>query len=503
LRCVLESDFQSDRRQGQELPDSFQAKLVRAQRIVAEKSRLSNIRRVLMMGFGAWMIHLFETSRIQATELDDLLYPAQAEFLEASVLYEIFSLHVADQKIDDLTEWNSWELDEKPNFEGEVTASWLMFDQWIARYYAIRMLDLMPIGQNASIPELKPLSNSKGTLDVVRSQISYLETTPIWQEYLHTSEPSFEQRKIVLLEIHRAAAEKQRILEEIELVNQPLDSDKISAFIEEVKKAWLESSALRQLFVHFGNYVPRPNADPPGGLLAIGINELTDKGAYVNQTRIGYPDWGSSYGRGLANGEEILIASDINNPTLDEISLEDLDEILKRKLGELRASGLNPVILCNRKMVFETLTKSERFQYGWRVQDQELLRKMGAVGLYDEAFVIDIEIPDSTRLILVDIKAYAKLVQYRPTEKEDFPLSISIETLSDEEAAKILQKNPDWAKDSETGAMLDQEAAIRKIRQHVHLQIWQRFRLEDKNPDAVRIIKVAHRPSESSPGEAT
>lgn len=495
--------YQSDRGQGQALPDTFQAELVRAQSIVTEKYRLSNIRRVLMMGFGAWMIHLFETNRIQATELFDLLYPAQAEFLEASILYETYSLQVTDHRIDDLTEWNSWELDEKPNVEGEVSASWLMFDQWIARYYTIRMLDLMPIGKDVSIPELKPLSNSKGTLDVVRGQISYLETTPIWQEYLHTREPSFEQRKNVLLEIHRAAAEKQRILEEIELVKQPLDSDKINAFIEEVKKAWLENSALRKLFVHYGNFILRPDVDPPEGLLAYGINELTDKGAFVNQTRIGYPDWGSSYGRGLAKGEEILIASDINSPTSDEISLEDLDEKLIQKLVELRSLGLNPVILCNRKMVFETLNKSKRFQYGWRVQDQELLRKIGAVGLYDEAFVIDIEAPDSSRLILVDIQAYAKLVQYRPTETEDFPLSISIETLSDEEAAEILLKNPDWAKDSKTGAMLDQEAAIRKIRQHVHLQIWQRFRLEDKNPNAVRIIKVAHHLSEPSPGEAT
>ena len=495
-------NIQNEHRQGQPLPDAFQAELSRAQRIVAEKTRLSNIRRVLMLGFGAWLIHLFEINRIQATELFDLLYPADAEFLETGILYEAYSLHLADHKIDDLTEWTSWELDERPGTEGEVSVSWLQFDKWIARFYVIRMLELMPTSPNVSIPELKPLANSKGTLDIVRQQVNYLGITPAWQEYLHTGEPAFEQRKKVLIEIHQAAADQQRILEEIELVNQPLDSEKIRAFIKEVEKTWLESSALRTLFTYYGNYIPRPKADPPEGLLAFGIDELTDKGAYVNQTRIGYPDWGGSYGRGLANGEELFIASEIDGAIPTEISIEDLDRALLQNLGELRSSGFNPVILCNRKMIFGTLKKSEHFQHSWRVQNKEFLKQMGAVGLYDKVPVIDIDISDSSRLTLVDFRVYAKLVQYRPTESEDFPLYVSIETINEEQAAEILLKRPEWAKDSETGDTLDLDSAIRKIRQHVYIRIWQRFRLEDKNPDAVRIIQIEQYPSQTPLGEA-
>jgi len=487
-------DMQREQIRDQIIPEAFQQEYHRTHEIVRQKNRIENIRRLLMMGIGAWLIHLFETGRFTSTDLFELLSSVAAEFLSAENMYEVYCTYLPTGMIHDLTDWTSWELEEKPETPGEPTFSALAFDSWLARYYVIRMLELMPTNENMALPDLKPFINSKGTLDTVKSQLTYIDNTPVWQDHLNINEPTYRYRADILLQIHQTAANQQEILEEIELVNQPLDQDKIKAFIKDVQKSWLESATLRTLFVYYKKYEPRPNADPPEGLLAFGVHELDDKGAYVQQNRIGYPDWGGAYGRSLGNSEEKLLSAEMLNLESTAVSEDDLDSVIQQTLAEMQSSAYTPIILCERSVLFETIYKSPHFKARWRAQNS-LLDQLGAQGLYEDSLVFGLVGLQDKRIVLLDFRAYATLVQYRPTEKDDFPLYVSIEEISAEKAGEILNKNPDWAKHPKTKEPLSEEAALRRIQRRVIIQIRERFRLENINPKAGKALQIIDVPN--------
>ncbi len=470
--------------------------------IISQKNRVESTRRVLMIGIGAWLIHLFETSRLTSSDLSNHLVTIAVEFLTVDSLYDAFSGYLINEGVHDLADWTSWELEEKPETPGEVTSSPLAFEKWLAYFYVIRMLELMPTNESMALPELKPFINSERTLDIVKQQLTQLESNPLWQEYLHVSEPIYKYRAKVLIQIHQKAADQQHILDEIELVHQPFDEDKIRAFAENVRKSWLDSATLRALFVYYNKYEPRPGINPPEGLLAFGVHELDDKGAYVNQNRVGYPDWGGAYGRSLGNSEDSILITDMLRQESNIVLEDELDEVIKQALTELRSLGYVPVILCESSILFERIYKSPHFHGRWRVQNS-LLDQLGAEGLFEDTLVFNLREFQDKSIVLIDIKAYATLVQYRPTEKDDFPLFVHIEEITDVRAREILSNNQEWAIHTKTGEVLDDETAIRQIKRHVIIQISERFRLENINPQAGKVFRIIDKSINVPAQEAT
>jgi len=482
-------DMQREHYQGQEISESFQQEYQRAYEIVRQKNRLENIRRVLMVGNGAWLIHLFETERLTSTDFFDNLSSVDVEFLSAELLYDVFCNHISVDKTYHLTDWTSWELEEIPESPGEPTFSALAFDTWLARYYTIRMIALMPTNKDMAPPELKPNINSKGTLDAITNQLIHLDDTPLWQDYLHINKSTYKFQKNVLLQIHQTAVEQRETIDEIELVHQPLDQEKIKSFIENVNMSWLESATLRALFVYYKKYEPRPQVDPPEDLLAYGVNTLDEKGAYVQQDRIGYPDWGGSYGRNLGRTENVLLSEELLVLGSTAIPENDPETSIRLSLAEMKSLGYTPIILCEKSLLFGTLYKSSHFLARWRLQN-DLVELLNAYGLYDDTLVFTINGLSDKTLVLLDFNVFATLVQYRPTDEKDFPLHISIEEITLERAREILERNPDWALHPENKEALSEEAALRRIQQHVHVQIWERFRLENINIKAGRVLRV-------------
>ena len=493
-------DMQRDQYRGQEIPEAFQQEYQHAREIIKQKDRLENTRRVFIMGIGAWLIHLYETDRLTSSDLFEHLLSVDAEFLSADVLYDVYCNYLSADKVHNLTDWTSWELEEKPETPGVSTFSALAFDTWLARYYTIRMIALMPTNEDMAPPELKPNINSDSTSDTIVSQLTHLEDTPIWQDYLQVNKSTYEHRKKVLIQIHQTAVDQQKTLDEIEIAHKPLDQEKIKNFFENVEKSWLETSTLRTLFVYYKKYKPRPDAEPPEDLLAYGVNRLDEKGAYVQQNRVGYPDWGGSYGRSLGNSEDAILSA--NLLSLESISIQDneLATSISENLKKMKSLGYSPIILCERSLLFGSIYKLSNFQARWRTQN-ELGELLNAQGLYDDTLVFPIWSMSKKTIVLIDLKSFATLVQYRPTDGKDFPLHILIEEISDERAKEILVKNPDWSMHPKTEEKLSEEASIRRIQQHVHVQILERFRLEDIDKKAGRLLRVLDETNDTSDRE--
>jgi hypothetical protein len=482
-------DMRKQQFQAQQVPEAFQKEYRRSHAIVRQRNRIENTRHVLLIGVGAWLIHLFEAGRLTANDLRDQITTIDADFLSAEDMYDVYCNYIPTEKIHDLTDWTSWELEEKPETPGEVTVSSLAFDRWLECYYVIRMLELMPANENMALPNAKPFVESKGTLNTVKNQLTYLENNSPWQDYLHVDEPIYRTRANTLIHFHQTAADEQERLEEIELAIKPLDQIKIRSFAEDVQKSWLESGTLRNLFIFFDKYEQRPNADSPDGLLPFGVQKFDEKAAYVNQDRIGYPDWGGIYGRSLGNSEDAMLSAVMLNLDLKSILEEDFDSAIQQTVAEMKSSGYTPIILCERSILFGIMYKSPYFQTRWRAQNS-LVEQLDANGLYEDCLVFSLGSLTDRRLIILDFRSYADLVQYRPLNEANFPLYISIEEISAAKAGEILDKNPDWAKHPKTKEPISEEAALRRIQQHVIIQIWERFRLENINPDAGRVIQI-------------
>jgi hypothetical protein len=364
------------------------------------------------------------------------------------------------------------------------------------------MLELMPANEHMALPSLKPFFNSSSILDMVKNQLSYLEKSPAWQDYLHVTDPAYEYRANVLVKLHQAAADEQEVLEEIDIVRQPLDQEKVNAFRDDVQKSWLENSFLRKLFTHHKKFEAHPDSEPPDDLQAYGVHELSEKEPYIKQNRIEYPDWGTAYGRALANSEDRLLIAQILGVETNTTTENELDNAIIVRIAEMTSAGYSPIILCERTLLYQILYKSRHFRGHWALQNS-LLDRLSGYGLYEETMVFSINgVPEKT-IIILDLGAYATLVQYRPTEKNDFPLCISIDEISVEKAGSILEKNPSWAINPRTEETLSEEAAIRRIQQNVTIQIWERFRLENVNPKAGKIIQVIDAPKDIPTQETT
>lgn len=488
-------EIQTEQSQEQPVPESLKQRYLQAKAIVREKERVGGTRKALMVGIGAWLLHLFETGRLTAPNLSDYRSSVDMEFLSASEMYELYCVYLDTRKINDLTDWTSWELAERPESVDESGGGALVFDNWLSRYYVIRMLELMPANEHMALPSLKSFFNSASILDMVKNQLSYLEKSPAWQDYLHVTDPAYKYRANALVKLHQAAADEQEVLEEIDIVRQPLDQEKVNAFRDDVQKSWLENSFLRKLFTHHRKFEMHPDREPPNDLQAYGVHELSEKEAYIKQNRIEYPNWGATYGRALGNSEDQLLAAQILGVETKTTMENDLDNAIILRIAEMTSAGYSPIILCERTLLYQLIYKSPHFRGHWALQNS-LLDRLSGHGLYEETMVFSINgIPEKT-IIMLDFGAFATLVQYRPTEKSDFPLYISIDEISVEKAKSILEKNPAWAINPRTKEALSEEAAIRRIQQNVTIQIWERFRLENVNPKAGKVLQVMDTPKD-------
>ncbi len=238
---------------------------------------------------------------------------------------------------------------------------------------------------------------------------------------------------------------------------------------------------------HFHRYKPLPESEPPDELLQYGITKLDLKGAYVDQEKVIYPNFGEMYGRNLGNSENQKILEDIIDLSKNYIVANDIDERIKSHIDEMNLLGYSPVMFLKSSHWLEYSMESKLYQAEWKLAN-EVIELLDADGLFDETtFVFSTHTMNENTVVLVDLSAFATLCQYRPSEKTDFPLYISIEELDLQKANEILEANPDWGID-DTEEEMSEEEAIRKIQQRVHLQILERFQLEDIDQKACRVL---------------
>jgi len=447
---------------------------------------LLNKRSSALFGLGTWICHLVDMGIFSVDEFEKFTKPINHEFGSISVLCDSHTIAISMEDRNRFN-WSGWEMDEWPDEAyGEGKFGSMHFSSWLSYYYAYRALELTPENPD-SILDIKPTPDIKGILDSTKSSIEHFLENKSWEGTI-VKLGNFKLRSEILINSLGAAHAKQLEIEEIEITQIPISDEKVKTFIDDTEKTWKEQGVFRNLFIVYGKYYPRIDTSPPKELLPYGIYQRIPKGVFIEHPTIGYPMWGESYGRSMAQSEDRLISGSFGQLTYISADLEEFDDVIQRNMSSLQTKGFSPIILYGHKL-HRQFFESKYYEPKWRTAKSGPKGIKNLDGFYKDAVVIRYSF-NPTDVIIFDPEKFGDLVQSKVEEdKPDFPFLFSITEISKERAKEYLVKNPELRNHPETGEKLSKDDAIRRLQQDVELAIWQRIRIENVNPDSGIVVK--------------
>ena len=198
-------------------------------------------------------------------------------------------------------------------------------------------------------------------------------------------------------------------------------------------------------------------------------------------------------------GEDIRVIETANQMSSISAHLEEFDDVIQIQVSLLQALGYNPVILYGHEL-HRYFFESKNYEPRWRTTKLGPKGLRNIDGFYKEIVVM--RAPLSPKSVAIfDPAKFGTLAYYRiDDDKPDFPILFSVKEISIQRAKEYIVKNPNLSKHPETGIMLSEEDALKRIQQDVELDILMRFRVEDIDSKAGIIINFGN--SDNSKGSA-
>ena len=323
--------------QDQTVQHQLESEISKRQVVADQLTRIRESRGVTFIGLGGWLAHLFETNQLSESEYKSYISVVNVNFIDISQFYSLYAKVFSTTEIGDRFSWAIWDMNERPESYGDVDVQPIGTSDWLGRYYTYRALELMPFTPEAA-PDLPATAVSTALAELVANNLERFRTSAIWGTMIVEPSPdAFEQRAQTLKAVHEKAAQRQRTVEEDELIDQHLDDNLIQKFADDIVETWSRVSVIRNLVTQFGRYEERPDADIPKGSFALGIKQLEPKGVFVAQSRVDYLAWGENHGRSLAHGEDARLELAFAALPQKEALLADFDAVLSEAIRELQA----------------------------------------------------------------------------------------------------------------------------------------------------------------------
>ncbi len=476
---------------GDEGTKSILSKEIEINKLVLEnKIALERLKQRMFLGFGGWIIHLLESGMITRDDYFNIVPSVHQFFMDFSQFYQDYSDDSWGEKEDQLFNWDSWEMSERESRFDEPSFSPLSYKSWIEIYFIIRSLELLP-DQHDLMPSVHPSYRSKDIFVSIEKKVKELFNNNLWLEVMRKSGiERIEDRIKFFIEILQNASENQQQLEEDGIIKASLDDERITSFKLLVIKNWKETATIRQLVNKYGRYRELVDNDVIRINKPFEIRRLLPKEAFIKQNRVTYFGLGELYGRRLAEFEDRFLGSQFCIGESILTKLENINDDLIQQGNEMVEFGLRPIIFINGKEVTKRINSSDLFIPGWRVQSNPL-GEVPFWGLINEWPILHNKGIPQESIFLVDINLIGILTQYKIIEEAPDPIMININVLSNEQAEKIIEINPDWTKDSLSGEAQEHGASIRHVLQNVSLRIEEYCRFEEISYKAVRSIMIS------------
>jgi len=474
--------FQLHYEKDKTLRKSYEEELSKKKAVAKIEGNFNQTRELIWLGIGGWLAHLVNSNKLSPENYKNFAAVVAQAFPNLETLYKIYSINSSNDKVSRF--WTSWrlqELDEEEKGKSFVGGH-IEDDSWITRYYCQRGIELSPMSCN-SMPKIMPIYSERDIFTEVSKDAETFRTSETWKKTFDFPVDQIGSRINAFVEIHRNISELKKEIEEDEIIHATIDSGLVSEFKLKVMETWEKTQILRSLMIKFGKYEERPDDPTPEDAEAFGFNILEPKAAFIKQNKIHFLGWGEEHGRRLGMSEDARLSEVIiKSLPLAKTNLDRLDDTIYHNLNNLRANGSNPIILYSRVNI-RNLNKSKRYKPEWRIDDHEFKDIDGFNGTFDGAAIFSIRELGDQNILMLDFSYFAKLVQYRFEKGSDYPLSITIEPMDETKADKLLTNQPDLLIDKNSGNKIERETAVRNLFQKVHLQILEKSRLEDINPN--------------------
>ena len=446
-------------------------------------ARLKRVRRLSFIGLGGWLVHLFEEGKLDLKQYMIFASEIGKELTDPRELNLLYSEIVIDKTVSDLFGWSYWDNNED-SFIGRTTRR---DSDWIGSYYVLRMLSLLSM--STANPQLDLIKISAQILEAVVRNLDSLRGSDIWPTILIDPDPvGFEHDAAIVKEAHEEAARKRESIEQDKVIQGSLDQDLISEFVKRVEHRWQELAIIRNLVQHLGRYEKRQDTHQPYGQLI--RNDLKWKGIFVKGIAAASSGFDENLSSEFAKEEDLFLSKEFEILPTVELALNEITNAIEETISKAVSAGLAPVILYHGTEIEEVLTKSPKFVWPWLARS-ETPDFVSTKGQYGESLVIELNCLQLNSIVIVDIRRFGVLVQYPASKEGHFPLAITVQEISNAEAADLLKKQPDLINDPGTGAALDIDTAIRDLQQRVIVNAVEVCRFEHKDPLAGSRIVLA------------
>jgi hypothetical protein len=163
---------------------------------------------------------------------------------------------------------------------------------------------------------------------------------------------------------------------------------------------------------------------------------------------------------------------------------------VKFHLDDLRKRGYNPLILYDRARFYRSINRSPYFQSPQKNNFNLSSESFIPEGSYDDAVLINLRGTIYDVIIIVDLKRYAKLVQYPYRSCGDFPLDIKIKSIDEKEADRLIELETHNSIDNQIRESVEIEQKRRNLQQRLVLEICERCQFEDIDTNSGILIRL-------------
>lgn len=474
----------------QEQKQEAESKLIYQRKLEAVENSIDLRRKQVWLGLGGWIVRNYLEDKLNEETFNEL-YSAITAIDDLNELTQLF-VKTYRSEVDELFGWDWWLSEDRPP-EKEDEVFFVDFSIYLSWSYCLRALQLITHIPKENIKDRSlPASRDlvflaeKGDSKIQQILKRIKDDSKRWQGILKPEDITRIPDFIMLLE---KAAEKQKELEADELIEKPLDKDKIEQFKNEVRNEWERAANLRNIIRAFGNFEIL-SITAPEGTRFYGRNAIEDKAAFIKDWHTHYPQWGESYGHHIAEIENVVvlsgIASKIRNFQPGKCPVDQIEKVLNKAVEKLSHESYEP----NAILVPDSWNILYRIKQSPHFKDSDL-EKSSSVGSYKGVRVFDLLGTEPRGIYVLDLKKLGHWKQYKRKKmlhKEELMASgiftFYIEQYDEEKAKSLIEARPEMLREPGTDKKLDEHSVIRKLLQQVNIKILEQFRYEIKDKKA-------------------
>lgn len=407
-------------------------------------------------------------------------------------VYSITNLFLRCRSFEGTNEWgwDSWEMTARRvvhridfNSKLDVLYIRLMLIQLGIRKRQEIELRKMPISRDFSLI----IDNLLAVLADLESSPHRLKIDVEEQDVLR-----FDELKKLLVGVKKRHAEE----EANRLRNAVISNVKVAEFRTSFVDGYYENCSVRKIINAFGAVTLQKKKDMDSMDSNFGLNELSDKGPFLEDWHVSYSDWGSSYGRGLANAENYFLIETISQNISKKITVNEdsFRNDVKNAIDSLEA----PILIHNvgrvtgRQYLSEIESYKSRYlsEFSSEGLDPTLESLESFEGRIDHkgkvipvfAYAKNEESEDE--FLFVDLKNLGRLRQIEVENanvkideiRSQFSLDIISLSERDEERLKLLAAKPEW--------LIEEPEPDSYLKEKVVIKIFEKFDWELLNSKA-------------------